>query len=239
MKNDEKQKIAARIRALRQKTVENGCTEEEAAAAAAMIAQMLAKYNLTIEECDLRENLFDRRHHYFDDPVGDRLWKIADGIAYMIGVRYWTSPPGDKTVVGFFGFDHEVEIAGYLLDICRSAMLRKSNEMERELRLLRESVRRRHIAPFLDGMADRLRERLRELKPEQPTGSGLVVLRDHLIERAMRETGLNLTSRNARASRDFEPEYARGRDAADAVALNRGLRSSTPIAAIGSGHASG
>lgn len=233
MKNDEKQKIAARIRALRQKTVENGCTEEEAAAAAAMIAQMLAKYNLTIEECDLRKNVFDSRSHHFDDPVGERLWKEADGISHMIGVRYWTSAPGERSKVSFFGFDHEVEIAGYLLDICRSAMLRKSGEIEQELRLLRDSVKRRRIAPFLDGMADRLRERLIELKPTVAAGRGLVVLRDHLIERAMREAGLNLKSRDARASRDFEPDYARGRAAAEAVALNRGVGASAPIAALG------
>lgn len=233
MKNDEKQKIAARIRALRQKTVENGCTEEEAAAAAAMVAQMLAKYNLSIEECELRENLFDRRNHWFDDPVGQRLWKVADGIAHMIGVRYWTSPPGEKTYVCFFGFDHEVEIAGYLLDICRSAMLSKSASMEHELRLLREGVRRRRIAPFLDGMADRLRERLRELKPVCPPGTGLVVLRDHLIERAMKDMGIDLKGGNARASRDYEPDYARGRAVADAVALNPGIRTGQPVGSIG------
>ncbi|WOE76346.1 DUF2786 domain-containing protein [Alterisphingorhabdus coralli] len=219
----DKSKIAARIRALRQKTVENGCTEEEAATAAVMVADLLAKYNLSVEECDLRENEFSRSEQVFDDPVGERLWKVADGIAYMIGVKYWSSRPGEKPSVSFFGFDHEVEIAGYMLDICRAAMLHYSDQLAHELRLMRPSLRRRKTHAFLDGMADRLRRRIRDLKPKQPTGKGLVVLRDSLIEAAMEDEGLNIKQGSARSSRDYEPDYGRGVAAADNVALNQGV----------------
>lgn len=161
----DKAKIAARIRALREKTVANGCTEEEAAAAAAMVASMLAKYNMTLDECEVRESGFARSESVFDDPVGDRLWKIGDALAHMIGVRYWTGRPGEPAKVTFFGFEHEVEIATYLLEICRYAMLSRQAELEHQYRLLRDTVRRRRIFPFLDGMADRLAFRIRELKP--------------------------------------------------------------------------
>lgn len=219
----DKSKIAARIRALREKTVANGCTEEEAASAAEMVAAMLAKYNLTVEECDVRENGFAKAETVLDDPVGERLWKIADGIAYMIDVRYWTGPVGSKPSVTFFGFDHEVEIAGYLLDICRTAMADRMERLERECLLLRPSAKRRRIAPFLDGMADRLQRRLRDLKPEAPTGCGLVVLRNSLIDAELESEGIRIGDKNARASRDFEPDYKRGVAAADGVALNRGV----------------
>ena len=39
--------------------------------------------------------------------------------------------------------------------------------------------------PFLDGMADRLHERILALRPPAPTGTGLVVLRGALIDAAM------------------------------------------------------
>lgn len=42
--------ISRRIRALRAKTVENGCTEAEALAAAELLADLLAKYNMTLDE---------------------------------------------------------------------------------------------------------------------------------------------------------------------------------------------
>lgn len=220
----DKDRIAARIRALRAKTTENGCTEEEAAAAAAMVASLLAKYNMTAEEADVRENGFAREQVVVDDPVGERLWKIADGIAHMIDVRYWASRPGEQPSVTFFGFDHEVEIAVYLLDICRNAMTTKQAEEEFKGRLHRPSVRRRNVGAFLDGMADRLRERIRALKPEVPTGTGLVVLRNQLIDAEMENEGIKLDSSSARASRDLEAGYADGQRAGDAVALNRGVR---------------
>lgn len=228
----DKSRIAARIRALREKTVENGCTEEGAAAAAEMVAKMLEKYNLSLDECDLRENQFKRHTEVFDDPVGERLWKIGDGIAHLLNVRYWTSSVGSAPSVSFFGFEHEVEIATYLLDICRNAMSTHMKSLEREFRLLRPAVQRRRIAPYLDGMADRLRQRLREMKPVQPPGKGLVVLRNDLIDAAMADEGINLQDRSTRASRNFEPEYQRGRDAADSVALNRGIKSGQPVAGL-------
>ena len=228
---NDKAKIAARIRALREKTVENGCTEDEAAAAD-MVARMLEKYNLSVEECDLRENGFARRETVLDDPVGERLWKIGDGIAHLLDVRYWTSSVCSAPSVSFFGFDHEVEIASYLLDICRCAMSSRMKSLEAEYRLLRPGVRRRRIGPFLDGMADRLQQRLREMKPVHPPGKGLVVLRNDLIDAEMAKEGINLQDRSIRASRDFEPEYQRGRDAAETVALNRGIKGGQSVVGL-------
>ncbi len=220
----DKSRIAARIRALRAKTTENGCTEEEAAAAAAMVASMLAKYNMSAEECDVRENQFSKEEIVVDDPVGERLWKVADGIAHMIDVRYWASRPGEPPTVTFFGFDHEVEIASYLLDICRNAMTTHQAHEEFKARLMRPSVRRRQVGAFLDGMADRLRERIRALKPEVPPGTGLVVLRNQLIDAELEEEGITLDTKAQSASRDLEEGYADGRRAADSVGLNQGVK---------------
>ena len=43
---NERSKIAARIRALLAKTVENGCTEAEALSAAAKVAELLDRHDL-------------------------------------------------------------------------------------------------------------------------------------------------------------------------------------------------
>lgn len=53
-----REKIATRIRALAAMTVENGCTEEEAITAARKLAEMLASYNMTLDEALLREQPF-------------------------------------------------------------------------------------------------------------------------------------------------------------------------------------
>lgn len=222
--SDDKDRIAARIRALLAKTVENGCTEDEALSAARKAAEMLARYNLTVDEVQMRASKFKRDTSHYADAVGERLWKIADAVAFLTGSRYWVSPVGVSPVaINFFGFDHEVAVARYLLDICASAMRNQEVKLKHHHRLLRPSAQRRHILPYLDGMADRLNRRIREMKPPAPQGKGLVVLHQALVDAALKDEGLKFTERNTRKSRDYEGSYRDGQRAGERVALNRGL----------------
>ena len=223
----EREKIAARIRALRAKTVENGCTESEAVAAAEMLAALLAKYNMTLDEAEMRESPFSRHTETHDDWVGERLWKIAAAISKLTGARYWTGRAGEPPSISFFGFDHEVEVARYMLEICAGAMRREQKRiLVGDWRLITTGKQRRAVTPFLDGMADRLALRIRRMKPDPLSGRGLVVLHDALVTQAMKDAGINLGEGRARGSRDSDAAYLDGRLAADRVALNPGLNSS-------------
>lgn len=214
-----REKIAARIRALKAKTVANGCTEGEAVAAAEKVAQLLADNDMTLDEAELRETPFARSRDVQDDWVGERLWKIADGIEHLVGVRYWASRPGEPHAIHFFGFEHEVEIARYLLAICSRAM--RTEQDRRTAGLYTRSKQRKAALPYLDGMADRLRQRLRAMKPAAPAGAGLVPVRDQLIDAAL---GAQIREGRATRSRDFDPSYAEGLAAGDRVALSSALR---------------
>src|SRR5690348_10094891 len=46
--------LKARIQALRAKTIENGCTESEALAAAAKVAELLDRYDLSLSDIEIR-----------------------------------------------------------------------------------------------------------------------------------------------------------------------------------------
>lgn len=219
-----RERICTIIRALRAKTVANGCTEDEALAAAAKAAEMLERYNLTVDEVELRETPFKRHTEQHDDEVGRRLWKVAAAISELTGARYWTSRPGQRVEVSFFGFEHEVDVARYLLEICARAMRDQEAALMRQHALLRGRARLRIVMAYLDGMADRLAERILELVPPPVTGTGLVVVRDALIRQAMKDEGIDLGEQDARRSRDFDPAYIDGRQAAERVALNRGVR---------------
>ena len=48
-------RVKARIKALAEKTVSNGCSEAEAIAAAEMVGRLLERYALSMEEIDVRE----------------------------------------------------------------------------------------------------------------------------------------------------------------------------------------
>lgn len=217
--------LLRRARALKAKTIENGCTEAEALAAAELLAKLLQTYNLDLDEEELRASPFERRDQVHADEVGSRLWVVAVAIAKLTGARWWSTPPGVHPVrLTFFGFAHEADVATYLLEICARAMRTELEKLRRGLALLRPARQQLRIRPFLDGMAQRLRERILRMIPPAPTGTGLVVLRDQLIADAMDRIGISLQDFKARSTRNHEPDYQAGRNAADAVALNRGLQ---------------
>lgn len=217
----DREKIAARIRALMAKTLENGCTEAEAVAAAELAAKLLGQYNMTLDEVEMRASPFKRHQEAHDDPVGERLWRIASAISKLTNVNYWTSRPGVRPIeINFFGFAHEVLIAEYLLEICRRAMRTEMQRLERAAALFRPAVRRMKVITFLDGMAQRLYERILALVPPKPTGTGLVVLKQALIDAAM---PVKTDQRSRLGGRDTDVGYLHGYIAGGKVALNQGL----------------
>lgn len=220
----ERERIAARARALAAMTVENGCSEQEAVTAAAKLADLLERYNMTLDEATLRESRFKRQDRVIDDDVGARLWKPASAIAKLTNTTYWSAAAGMPHQVTFFGFEHEVEIAGYLLSICETAMRGGYRRTMCDAALLVPAKRRTRVTQFLDGMADRLAERLLEMIPPKPTGTGLVVLHHALVTAEMKRHGIELQDKRQQSSRDWGA-YSDGRAAADAVALNKGVGS--------------
>lgn len=222
--SSDRERIAAKIRALLAKTVENGCTEEEAISAARVAATLLAKYNMTIDETELRANPFKRDSFRQEDEIGERLWKVASAIADLTGSRYWRSQLGVFPVeITFFGFAHEVDISKYLLAICVRALQDGRKLVLRQYALLVPNRRRRHLIAFIDGMVDRLAERILELRGTVPTGTGLVIVRNALIDEALAAENIRLSNLKSRASRDFEAAYIDGQIAGDKVSLNQGL----------------
>lgn len=223
----DREKIAARIRALRAKTVANGCTEAEALAAAELLAKLLDHYNMTLDEAELREEPFDLHNEAHVDWVGEKLWVVAAGISYLTGARYWKSSAGVFPYeVTFFGFAHEVEVARYMLEICAYAMRAEQARICAGKRMVSEARRRRAVRPFIDGMADRLRDRIVAMKPPAPTGKGLIVLHDQLVEQAMKDAGHETMDCRGKVDMDAFDGYQDGVRAADKVSLNPGLADS-------------
>ena len=220
----EREKIAGRIRALRNKTVENGCTEDEAVSAADLAAKLLAQYNLTMDEVELRRAEFAKHSEDHEDEVGERLWKVAAAIAHLTDTTTWSSRKGVHPYrINFFGFDHEVAVAKYLLAICARAMRQEYQRLRRVYGLVNPARQRLKIIPFLDGMADSLHDRIRALKVVPPTGTGLVVVKDQLITEAMAKAGIKLQDQTKRRSRDLDESYGLGRQAGERVPLNAGI----------------
>ena len=84
-------RVKARIKALAEKTVANGCTEAEAMAAAEMVGRLLERYALSMAEIDVRE----QRCIQVEVPIGGKRRRPIDGcvtaIARFCDCKVWVS----------------------------------------------------------------------------------------------------------------------------------------------------
>lgn len=221
----DREKAAARIRALRNMTVENGCSEAEAMLAAEKLAEALRDYNMTLDEADLRASPFAEDKHTGAGSVGLKLWKVAGAIAKLTGAKQWRDG-GNAAQITFLGFRHEVEVATYMLRLCERAM---HTEVARHMRGTEKwpmGRRAARLVPFIDGMADRLRQRILAMLPPLQAGTGLIVLRGALIDAEVERRGYKLETNTARRSVRGD-SYGAGVAAGERVALNKGLEGAT------------
>lgn len=240
--NDEKRRsrnrILEMIAALKAKTTENGCTEEEAMAAAEKIAELMDKYDLDGSDVEMGAAECERRdgNTKKDEPA---LW-VADDIGYFTDTMTWCSKNvGGETVV-FFGLPHDVENAHYFFDLIKQAMARAGQRYYlKELCLFRSAHRAKMLDAFYVGMASRIGNRLRQMKDERnrktklETGRDLVVVKSAIVKRDFDALGLKI--RKSRSSRQIldAQAYASGRAAGDGVALNAGVGATGAASAIG------
>ncbi len=220
---NELDKVAARIRALLDKTVANGCTEGEAISAALKAAEMLSRHDLTMAEVKARGDGFKESVHPHRDMLDQHLWKVADAIAELCQVRTWSIGTGRNSEgLNFFGMAGDVEIATYLLGIVERSMRDSRDAFDRSQALFRKSVRRARVEDFVDAMSSRLRERIFEIawtrRREAPDGVAEAKLR--IIDDEREANGVTLRDIRSAAPRDLGKGYAEGRAAADGVALN-------------------
>ena len=228
-------KIAARIRALLAKTVENGCTEGEALAAAEKAAKIMAENDLTLDEIALREDGFEVKKAPAEDLVGQVLWKVANGVADLCQVRSWSDALGrNRTKVVFFGFATDVEVASYVLAIAERAMRDAVAGEDARNALFRASIRRRRVMTFADGMADRLCEKIREIAwvRRREAGKGIILAKEEMIDQELAARGYVERSRRDRYSQRGMGGYEDGRKAAEAIAFEAGVGTSAKASGV-------
>lgn len=153
-------KIKARLRALRAKTVANGCTEEEAMAAAEKAAELLARHNLS--DADLAAAEFDElgcergRARTPLDTVWREVGRFADctGFFRRVGTRWHYV---------YFGRASDVLVAEYVHQVIEAAAQRALREFRASASYARRRTpkTRAHAAKaFLEGFATSISDKL-------------------------------------------------------------------------------
>lgn len=129
----ELERLVARIQALRAKTVEQGCTEQEALAAAEKVAELLDRYGLLLNAIELRQQTCQgigvetgrRRRAPIDDCV--------PSIAAFFDCRAWTEKTEGALLRHiFFGLRADVAAAHYLYDLIVLAFVTETDGFVRD-----------------------------------------------------------------------------------------------------------
>jgi len=219
------------------KTVDNGCTEEEAMAAAAKAGELMDKYGIESSEVEIRaEKCQTGAHKSRAGKHGDRerstgtseVSMVATAIAEFCQCRVWRVPSNAE--ICYFGLPHDVEIAQYMTDSIETAMRSSFRKWRKGPERPRDVSGHRLRGQYMNSMASRLSDRLDEMTRartaqhhETSDGKSLVAVKSAVVEEQYAELGMKL-----KKPRDGTYHYdgraaAAGRAAADAHKFNSGV----------------
>ena len=227
-------KVKARIRALASRTVDRGCSEAEAMAAAAKVGELLEVYGLSMSEVELREEACVQRVLVFADPRRQALSWLFPALLRLTGCRGWTVGRADYVI---FGLEPDVQMAEWLMHVIAGALTWE----EAQYRAGPDYAKRRARAQsalrsFRIGFADRVSARLEELghhrreteeraQEQGARGGGtctaLELLKERKIEEGFRSLGVRLRTVTRSAVVRDRGAYGRGREAGGRVGLDR------------------
>ena len=221
-------KLKMRIQALRAKTIDNGCTEDEALSAAAKVAELLDRYDLSLTDIDIREAPCERRVYETYRKKRIPLDDCIGAIAHFCDCRVWRekNQAGESRYI-FFGLRSDIEVAHYLTELIDGAVRSELGRYKTtsEYRRFRHNVRHLANSSFTMGMVASIADKLTAMKAERDkvnhsTGRGLVVLKASVVDAEFGKLALNL--RSARSTRRMVSmtAYEAGGVAGASLAIN-------------------
>jgi hypothetical protein len=224
--------LKSRIQALRAKTVDNGCTESEALSAAAKVAELLDRYDLSLSDVEIREAACEKREFETLRKKRVPLDGCVGAIAYFCDCRVWRekNAAGEARYV-FFGLRSDVEVAHYLAEVIDGAVRTELGRYKTSKAYQRFRHNERHLAnsSFTFGMVNSIAEKLVAMKDARDaanadSGRALVVVKTAVVDAELGKLNLNL--RTARgSSRMVSPDaFEAGGAAGASLAINPALR---------------
>lgn len=217
-------KIIAKIKALRARAADAASSEAEAAKAAAVADKLMREHNIDLTELDVRA-----------DGVVKVVWNpgarvrtpecfAAVRIAKALGVDCWVQSGGE---IVFLGTPADTEVALYYMDLCHNAAeagLRTFRKSEEYRQLCWSYSPRKVAADFRRGVCSRLGQRVADQMFAEQTpvasGTGLVVVKNALIEQWKEDNGLKL---KAHRSTRVGGGWHHGQAHAEGVGIGRGV----------------
>jgi hypothetical protein len=226
--SDDLDKLKTRLQALRAKTIANGCTEEEALSAAAKVAELLDRHDLSISDLEMRAEACDRLEIATARKQRQPISAAIPAIAEFCDCKVWREKDADGRVrYVFFGLRPGLEMAQYVHDVIATAMQTAWDRYRAENRFIRARVDEK--GSFLFGMAVSIADKLAAMKAERDavnrTGGGrdLVVVRHAIVEEEFTKLDLSLRRGRASGKRVTLDAFEAGQSAGQGFALHPGV----------------
>jgi hypothetical protein len=193
--------LAAKIRALLAKTVDNGCTEAEAMAAAVKAKQLMDQYQVGLSDIELEEEGYVRGTAQCPEArkFNAQDW-LASAIEAYTETRSWKTHAGyqKKWRYVFFGLRSDVEFANWLLKSLECFAWQKAEEYAVRSGNTDYLSKRNFVMGCCERISERLREETTARTRKQTTaaaalgGRALVVVKYQLVQREYDKLGLKL-----------------------------------------------
>jgi hypothetical protein len=225
-------KLKLRIQALRAKTQDNGCTEAEAMMAAAKVAELLDRHDLSLSDVELRETPCEPRVYETRRKKRIPLDYCISPIANFCDCKVWR----EKNVEGeiryvFFGLRSDTEVAHYMTDLIDNAVRSELGRYKTTHSYQRFRHQDRHVAnaSFTLGMAMSIGAKLNDMKAQRDIlkkggGRDLVVLKTSIVETEIAKLDLKLRPVRRQARMVSPKAFEAGGAAGSSLAINPGLR---------------
>lgn len=219
--------IMNKIRALMAKTVDAGCTEEEALAATEAASKLMAKYQIdTIEDETNDDNVSTSYWYPNNKNISVMEKNFAVALAMFCDCKIWISKSSKGRYIGIMGFESDREFFLYLMDVFKNTHEHAYREFIANYQTNQHGRSIRQA--FSLGFSNRVNEKLRIMKSKQDhktsTGTSLVVCKEQIIKKQFeKEVGkLRNAPKGKKKSYDADAYFA-GHDAGDKVQVNRGI----------------
>jgi hypothetical protein len=224
-------KLKTRIQALRAKTIENGCTEDEALSAAAKVAELLDRYDLSLTDLEIRKAPCERRGYETYRKKRIPLDDCIGAVANFCDCRVWREKnQAGETRYVFFGLRSDIEVAHYLTELIDTAVRSELGRYKTtpEYRQFRHKQRHMANASFALGMVASIADKLTVMKAGRDeanhgTGRDLIVLKAAVVEAELDKLELNLRAVRRPSRMVSTSAYEAGSAAGASLAINPGI----------------
>lgn len=225
------------IRDLTNKTVEKGCSEHEAMAAAQKVGSLLKTYNLSLTEVFVEETscvtkdipIKTKNRH----PINLCMMALADFCDCKV---YFYS--GKVRSYKCFGMPSDTELFAYLYSVIKSSMDMETLKFKISDPIYLSTLRgcKTLTVSFQKGMACRIHERLsvmtKQRKNEErqncSTSTSLVVVKNTKVEDEFKKLEASLKLKKGSSfSINYNESFKKGERAAENIALNRPIETTT------------